>query len=267
MAEPAIKRIVGNGIATITLNRPDVHNAFNSAMINRLLDTLCDLDSNQSVRVVVLTANGDSFCAGADVNWIQSMSVEAQKNNNTVELQLATLMYTLYHLSKPTIVLVNGAVYGGGIGLVACCDIALASENAQFCFSEVRLGLIPAVISPYVINAIGIRAARRYLLTAEIISAQQAFNIGLAHEVLPNDQLQTYSSQLCQQLISAGPGALARTKQLINDITYTQLDDSIKTKTATWLAEARDTAEAKEGISAFLEKRPAKWDNTNKGKI
>ena len=263
MAQPVTKLIV-DGVATITLNQPDAHNVLNEAMTKMLLDTLCELDSNQSVRVVVLTANGDSFCAGVDLKWMTAPPTGQQQNNNLVGQQLATLMSTLYHLSKPTIVLINGAVYGGGIGLVACCDIALASRNAHFCFSEVRLGLIPAVISPYIVNAIGARAARRYLLTAEHISAKRAFDIGLVHEVLTDDQLQSYVSKLCQHLIAAGPRALARTKQLINDIAHSQLDTNLKKKTATWLAEVGDSAEAREGISAFLEKRPAKWVNSNR---
>ncbi len=264
MAEPMIQLIVSNGVATVTLNRPDVHNALNADMAKRLLDTFLRLDSNQSVRVVVLTANGDSFCAGADLKWMAATPTDQQQNDSSVEQQLATLLYTLYHLNKPTIVLVNGDVYGGGIGLVVCCDIALASRKAQFCFSEVRLGLIPAVISPYVVNAIGKRAARRYLLTAEKFPAQQAFDIGLVHEVLADNQLQNYTNQLCQKLIQAGPGALSRTKQLVDDVAHCQLDNTIKARTATWLTEVRDTAEAREGISAFLEKRQAKWVSTNR---
>jgi methylglutaconyl-CoA hydratase len=211
MAEPMIQLIVSNGVATVTLNRPDVHNALNADLTNQLLDTFLRLDRNQSVRVVVLTANGDSFCAGADLNWMKTVSTNQQTNDNLVGLQLATLMHTLYHMTKPTIVLVNGAVYGGGIGLVACCDIALVSWNTHFCFSEVRLGLIPAVISPYIVNAIGARAARRYLLTAEHISAQRAFDMGLVHDVLEDNQLQHYAIELCQKLIAAGPCSLART--------------------------------------------------------
>ena len=266
MTAPEIELIINDGIATIILNRPDSHNLLDAAMTKMLLNTLCELNSNQSVRVVVLTANGNIFCAGADLKWMQSSSKDQQQNHSSIGLQLASLMSTLYHLSKPTIVLINGAVYGAGIGLVACCDIALASRKAHFCFSEIRLGLIPAVISPYVVNAIGTRTARRYLLTAEHISAQRAFEVGLIHEVLAEYQLQSYVSELCQQLIAAGPCALARTKQLIDDVAYCQLDNTINKITATWLTEVGDTAEAKEGISAFLEKHPAEWVKTSKEK-
>ena len=264
MSESVTQLVISDGVATVTLNRPQQYNVLNAEMTRCLLETLHAINGDQSVRLVVLTANGTHFCAGADLKWMAATPTHQQPACSSIGLQLAELMHTLYHLRKPTIVVVNGLVYGGGIGLVACCDIALASRGARFCFSEVRLGLIPAVISPYIVNAIGARAARRYLLTAERFSAQRAFDMGLIHEVLADNQLQRYTIKLSQNLIAAGPCALARTKQLLDDVVYRQLDDAIKVDTATWLTQTCDTPESREGISAFLEKRSPDWVNTHR---
>ena len=262
MTEPVINLQISDGIATIFLNRPDMHNALNAEMIDTLLNILSDLEVNKSVRTVVLTTKGSNFCAGADLNLMKEISDE--QNYSFFSLQLAELMSTLDNLSKPTLAFVRGAVYGGGIGLVACCDIALASQNTHFCFSEVRLGLIPSVISPYVIKAIGARAARRYLLTAEKLSAKQACSIGLIHEVLVESELQSRASEISQNLILGGPSALARTKLLIKDVSQSKLDWTLIDDSITWLNETRKTVEAKEGINAFFDKRAANWVNIKK---
>ena len=183
-----------------------------------------------------------------------------------VALKLAELMRTLHSHFKPTIALVTGATYGGGIGLVACCDIALASQDAHFCFSEVRLGLIPSVISPYVVRAIGERTARRYFLTAEHFDAQEAYRIGLVHNVETEGNLKERLNTFTDSLIAGGPCALTRTKELVDEIATVPLDDALVQKTAEWITQVRESPEAKEGISAFMEKRTSSWLKGSRGK-
>ncbi len=257
MNEQAIDHQIVNGVANIILNRPGAHNALNADMLHALLNVLSDLTRNESVRVIILSGNGENFCPGADLNWMKETTKD--QSDSAISQQLATLMYRLNSVSKPTIAVVKGAVYGGGIGLVACCDIVLAAKDTHFCFSEVRLGLIPAVISPYVIRLIGTRAARRYLLTSELIRAEQALAIGLVNEVLDENELQTFTSNLTKKLIRAGPKALSLTKKLITNVSQTQLDKSLIENTVAWLDEIRATDEAIEGVNAFFEKREANW--------
>ncbi len=263
MQKSVVECTVKDQVATITLNRPEVHNALNLVMVDSLLKTLSALSEDTSVRVIILQATGKSFCAGADLNWMKQFVTELQSDDDSIALKLSVLMDTLYHINKPTIALVQGTVLGGGIGLICCCDVVLATADSHFCFSEVRLGLIPAIISPYVVNSIGISAARRYFLTAEKFSAEKAVDLGLVDEILPRYEIQKVVKQLSINFISAAPDALARTKQLINDVAHRELDKTLTDKTAAWLIEAQSSAEAKEGIKAFFENRPASWVNTD----
>ncbi len=180
-----------SGVTTLTLNRPQVHNAFDEIMIDELKSAIDEIDSDPDTRVVVLRASGKNFSAGADLNWMRRVTEYGESENRDEAMRLAQLMLALNRLSKPVIAVVQGATYGGGVGLVACCDIAIASDQARFCLSEVKLGLVPAVISPYVVAAIGERAARRYMLSAEIFNAAQAQRLGLVHEVTATLQVQS----------------------------------------------------------------------------
>ncbi|HET8726942.1 MAG TPA: enoyl-CoA hydratase-related protein, partial [Alphaproteobacteria bacterium] len=209
MTAPEILTDVTDGVATVTLNRPEVHNAFNDRVIAELTGTFSRLGADPTVRAVVLRASGKSFSAGADLGWMQRMAGYGFDENLADARQLAELMRTLNDLPKPTVALVQGAAFGGGVGLVACCDVALAADTATFCLSEVKLGLIPAVISPYVVQAIGARAARRYFLTAERFSALQAKALGLVHEVVPAVMLEAALLKILDALAEGGPNAHA----------------------------------------------------------
>ncbi len=216
MAEKAIIFNTDNkGIATITLNRPDIHNAFDDEVIAELIQVLDQIHSDSSVRVVVLRAEGKSFSAGADLRWMRRMADYTAAENKADAMQLAALMDKLNHLNKPTIARVQGAAFGGGVGLVACCDMVVASDRALFCLSEVRLGLIPAVISPYVVAAIGERASRRYFMTAERFNAEEALRLELVHEVVSEVALDETVDNLINHLLQGGPEALANSKELI----------------------------------------------------
>ena len=257
--QPCLLHISSDGIATLSLNRPDAHNALDEASVNLLINYLSELEENPSVRVIVLKSEGKVFCAGVDLKWLLSHDQRADESAETGMIKLAQLMRLLHNHVKPTIVIVNGATYGGGVGLVTCCDIAIASPNARFCFSEVRLGLIPAIISPYIVQAIGKRIALRYFLTAEHFDAQEANRIGLIHEVIAANRLKECLYKITKALMSGGPNALTRTKALANEVGTLPLDDILIHKTAEWITEVRNTSEANEGISAFLHKRKAAW--------
>jgi methylglutaconyl-CoA hydratase len=247
------------GIARITLNRPDIHNAFDDHLIAALTATLETLEADPAVRVVQLTGAGKSFSAGADLNWMKRMAGYDHGENLEDSRALARLMKVLNFMGTPTIALVNGAAFGGGVGLAACCDIVLASDRALFCLSETRLGLIPAVISPYVVEAIGVAHARRYFLSAERFDADTAHRIGLVHEVTRGQDLQTRGDELAAQLLQNGPGAMAAAKQLIYAVANRPIDDALIDDTAHRIADQRASDEGKEGVSAFLEKRSAQW--------
>jgi methylglutaconyl-CoA hydratase len=248
-----------NGIARVTLNRPDIHNAFDDQLINDLTDTLKRLNDDESVRVVQLTGAGKSFSAGADLNWMKRMATYSHAENLADSRHLATLMKTLNFMGKPTIAIVNGAAFGGGVGLAACCDIVIASDRAKFCLSETRLGLIPAVISPYVIEAIGTAQARRYFISAERFDATTAQKIGLVHEITCADDLIARGDEMAQLLLQNSPGAMAAAKNLIYAVANRPIDDAIIEETATRIADQRASIDGREGVSAFLEKRSAFW--------
>lgn len=251
--------IDAQGIARLTINRPEIHNAFDDMLIAELTETFQQLDQNRQVRVVVLQSEGKSFSAGADLNWMRRMAGYSAEENKADSLKLAGLMHVLNTLSKPTIARVHGAAFGGGVGLVACCDIAIASEKALFCLSEVRLGLIPAAISPYVVAAMGERAARRYFLTAERFGAFQALALNLVHEVVTSDALDSTIEAICGHLVSGGPSAISAAKDLIFAVAKAPVNETLIDDTAQRITDARASDEGKEGLNAFLEKRSPNW--------
>ena len=250
---------VRNAIAIVTLNRPEVHNAFNETLIAELTAALRALDRDEGVRAVVLSGAGESFCAGADLNWMRKMATFSPAQNLADVRALAAMLATLDGLSKPTLARAHGNVFGGGVGLVACCDIAIAEHNATFAFSEARLGLIPATISPYVVAAIGARAARRYFLTGERFSAAEAYRIGLLHDLTPPADLDARINEVLGFLVTAGPRAQVEGKSLIRAVANRTIDAKLIADTARRMARIRTTPEAKEGIAAFLAKRRASW--------
>ena len=242
-------RGVSDGVCWLELNRPDSHNAINAGLMAALQSELDRLQRDPKVGVVVLTGKGKSFCAGAD---LKSMRDGAASQRQDDARKLATLLRALKELDKPTIARINGSAYGGGVGLIACCDIAIAASQAIFSLSEVRLGLVPAVISPHVVAAIGERHARRYFLTGERFGGAEARRIGLVHEVVDADSLDSMVNAICKELLDGAPGAIKRTKRLILDPRGDEENVLIN-------AEVRGSAEAQEGIAAFLEKRKPRW--------
>lgn len=247
-------------IGLLTLNNPDKHNAFDDVLIADLTAALKLLDANPDVRVVILSAVGKSFSAGADLNWMKRMAAYTQEENLRDAMGLATLMRTLHNLTKPTIARVQGAAFGGGVGLVACCDIAVGTLNASFSLSETRIGLIPAVISPYVIAAMGERAAHRYFLTAEKFEAAEAYRLGLLHDLAQDDdELDDKLNDAVTALLGCSPRAVAEAKQLIAAVANRPIDDALVADTAARIARVRVSEEGREGLTAFLEKRKARW--------
>ncbi len=251
--------ITAAGVATLTLNRFELHNAFDDRLIAALTLELQELQADPTVRVVVLAAAGKSFSAGADLNWMRRMAGYSWEENLADAQVLAELMRTLNYLSKPTIARVQGAAYGGGVGLVSCCDIAIAADTAVFSLSEVKLGLIPAVISPYVVSAIGARQARRYFLTGERFSAREAQRIGLIHEVTPAEVLDEAVQAVLADLAGSGPVAMSAAKDLIDRVGRGAIDAAMIEDTAQRIATIRTGAEGREGLTAFLEKRQPGW--------
>ena len=248
------------GVATITLNRPDVHNAFNSELIAELRSAFLALDADATVRVILLTGAGKSFSAGADLNWMKRSATFSAEENQQDAMALSDMLATINNCSKPTLAFVNGAAFGGGVGLAACCDIVVALSTAAFSLSEVKLGLTPATISPYVVRAIGERAARRYFLTAERFDGIEARRIGLAHETAQTvDEAQMIADGLIGYLLSGGPVAQAASKTLIRMVADSDITDDLRRKTAQLIAERRTSDEGQEGLSAFLEKRKPNW--------
>ena len=247
------------GVATIWMNRPDVHNAFNEALIAELTDACRQLDADDSVRVVVLAGRGKSFSAGADLNWMRRAADASVEANLADARKLAGMLRALAELTKPTIARVQGAALGGGMGLASACDICVASTAASFATSEVKFGIIPSAISPYVLRAIGARQAGRYFQTAERISAAEAKALGLAHEVVAPEELDAKVAGIVASLVQGGPKSQAAATDLIRAVADQPVSDAVVEDTARRIAELRATPEAKEGLAAFLDKRPAAW--------
>ncbi|MFQ5722141.1 MAG: enoyl-CoA hydratase/isomerase family protein [Candidatus Aminicenantales bacterium] len=245
-------------VLRLIFNRPQVHNAFNATMIAELDKALGRASRDQSLRVLVLSGQGKSFCAGADLNWMREIIHYSFQQNLGESLKLAEVLYKLYALPKPTVAMVNGTAIGGGTGFIAACDIAVASEEARFGLSEVKIGLVPAAISPYVIRRIGEAKAREYFLTGKRISAAKAMEIGLINEVVPKDKLEEKVKEIIELLLSSGPEALASCKLLIQKVPQMSFEEA-KNFTAQMIAKLRVSEEGQEGMSAFLEKRKPKW--------
>ena len=247
-------------IGLITMNRPERHNAFDDVLIAELTDAFRSMEAEDAVRLVVLSAAGRSFSAGADLNWMKRMAGFSKDENERDAMALGALMRTIAHLRKPTIARVQGAAYGGGVGLVACCDIAVCSHDATFALSEAKLGLIPAVISPYVIAAIGERAARRYFLTAEKMDAAEAWRLGLVHDLGATEAaMDEKIGAICDAMLLCGPVAQREAKELIRAVAGKPIHSELIQDTAARIARIRSSPEGKEGVAAFLEKRRASW--------
>ena len=255
---------VENNIARVTLNRPEVHNAFNDTMINELSTVFDDIEKNALVRVVILTGQGKSFCAGADLNWMRRVKDYSYEDNLKESLDLAEMFYKIYASPKPTIARVNGAAIGGGTGLVAVCDIAIAATKAKFSFSEVKLGLIPACISPYVIKKCGEGKCREFFLTGERLTAEKAYNAGLVNNVISLEEIDRVVDELVNQLISSGPEAIKKCKELLRKVPEISLAEA-KKYTAEVIAQLRISEEGQEGMNTFLEKRKPRWASDSNG--
>ncbi|WP_127558684.1 enoyl-CoA hydratase/isomerase family protein [Saccharospirillum alexandrii] len=246
-------------VAYLTLNRPEVRNAFGAELIAELTHQIDELDANPAVRVLVLQAKGKHFSAGADLNWMRAMKDRTENENRDDARKLATLMQKLDACRKPLVGVTQGAAMGGGVGLLACCDIVLATKNAFFALSEVRLGLTPATISPFVVGAIGARQARRYFQTGERFTAQQACAMGLVHEVVDEEDLAAELSRLLSDLTAGGPEAQAMAKALVKDVAQRPVDDELMDELAERIGRQRVGAEGQEGLTAFLDKRNPNW--------
>ena len=255
---------INAGVARLILNRPDVHNAFDDILISKIIAALNEIEKNDDVRVVVLTSHGKHFSAGADLNWMKRMATLTEQENRHDAQELAELMHKLNSLNKPTIALVNGAAYGGAVGLVACCDMAIATARSRFCLSEVKIGLSPAVISPFVVSAMGERAARRYFLTAQAFDANKAAQLGLIHEVASDEsELENIGNDFIKALLQNSPQAMNKTKQLIKEVSRSEINQNMRDYTVNLIASIRVSEEGQEGLASFLEKRQPNWAESN----
>jgi methylglutaconyl-CoA hydratase len=251
--------IAANGVATLTMNRAERHNAFDDHLIEEMTEALVTLDKHADVRVVVLAATGKSFSAGADLGWMKRMATYSEAENLADAKKLAHLMHTLDKMSKPTVGAVQGPAYGGGVGLVACCDMVFAAPEAMFALTEVKLGLIPAVISPYVVRKMGASHARRYFISAERFDAKAAQGFGLVHEIVPRDEVLVSAMSWAAQLLNNGPMSMAAAKKLAADVADHPICDELNHDCAQRIATQRVSAEGQEGLTAFLEKRAPNW--------
>ena len=261
MTTSVLSSIDPRGVATVTLNRPDKHNALDAGTIVALGTTLTSLERDVKARVIVLTGAGSTFCAGADIESMRAAARASPSENLQDALRLGEMLATLNALTKPTVARINGNVFGGGVGLIACCDIAIASAEARFTLSEIRLGILPAMISPFVLAAIGPRQARRYVLTGEPINAADAQRIGLVHETAAPASLDAVVEETLTALLKGGPAAQREAKELIREVSVAGRlpDRDSRLVTAQRLARLRASEEGQEGLSAFLEKRVARW--------
>lgn len=261
MADQQLRTVIAaleGRVLRLTMNRPQVHNAFNSEMIRELAGAFDEAKRDSNVRLVILTGAGESFCAGADLNWMREIIRYSYEQNLRESRELAQLMHSIYTLPKPTIARINGAVIGGGTGLFSACDIVIASDKAKFGLSEVKIGLVPAAIGPYVIRRIGESAARELFLTGERFEAHRALEIGLVNKVVPHEALDEKVAEVVRLLLSSGPEAIAKCKELLQKVSAMGLDEA-KTYTAEMIAGLRVSPEGQEGMAAFLEKRKPKW--------
>ncbi|HET8747515.1 MAG TPA: enoyl-CoA hydratase/isomerase family protein [Ramlibacter sp.] len=247
------------GISTVTLDRPEVRNAFNDEVIAELTAVFVEIAKRDEVRCVVLAGNGPAFCAGADLNWMKRMATYTREDNLEDASAMARMLEVIWRCPKPTIARVHGDAYAGGTGLVAVCDMAVAADTANFCLSEVKLGLIPATISPYVIRAMGARAAHRYFLTAERFGAAEAHRIGFVHEVVAADALDARVAEIANALVQAGPEAVKACKKLLHDVAGHDITAGLVRRTVEGIADIRASDEGREGVQSFLGKRKPNW--------
>ncbi|MDA5133880.1 MULTISPECIES: enoyl-CoA hydratase/isomerase family protein [Psychrobacter] len=249
--------------ATVTLNRPEIRNAFNDEMITELTEVFNKLGTDNNVRVIVLAAAGKAFCAGADLNWMRAMADYSYKENLADADKLAQMLKTIYECPKPTIAAIQGDVYAGGMGLVAVCDVAIAVRIANFCLSEVRLGLAPATISPYVIKALGARASQRYFLSAEVFDAKKARQLGFIHERVSEESLDDAVAAFCDKVVKNSPDAVKTCKRLLHEVAGAPITDELIADTVKGIADIRSSEQGKEGVQAFLQKRKPSWLTTD----
>ena len=262
--EPAVDEVLLNvtqeGVAVVTLNRPQVHNAFNAEMIQKLSEIFDDLDDQDGVRVVIIDGAGTSFSNGGDLTALRHGATLSEKEIRDEEDDFAGMLLRLRALHMPTVALVHGGALGGGLGIVAACDIAVATADASFALAEVRHGLIPAIIAPYVVEAIGAKAARRYMLTGETFGAEEALRLGLVQYVVADQAaLSGESERVVTELLKGAPGALTAAKELLDLVTYLPIDEDLVEETAVMTTERRVSEEAKEGLTALLEERQPSW--------
>lgn len=254
------------GIAELILNHAEKYNAFDDQIIAQMIEKLAIAEAQPDLKLLILRSTGKHFSSGADLNWMKRMAKNSHQENLDDANQLATLMQNLNHFSKPTLALVQGAAYGGAVGLAACCDIVIATQSTRFCLSEVKIGLVPAVISPYVIRAIGERQARRYFLSAEIISSEQALDFGLVHEIVDDQQqLDNAAGRFIQQLSLNSPEAMSTAKKLIFAVSHKPIDEKVVDYTSHCIADVRASEMGQEGLDAFLNKRKASWIQPSNG--
>ena len=252
-------RRVGPHVAEVWLNRPEVRNAFNDGVVAELTAAFTELGAQPGLRAIVLAGHGKAFCAGADLSWMRSMADYTWAQNHADASALAQMLWTIWSSPLPVVARIQGDCYAGGVGLAAVCDVVVVAEGAHFCLSEARLGLLPATIGPYVLRAIGEQAARRYFVTAERFSAARAAALGLAHEVVPADQLDAQVGQIVAALVANGPAAVRACKQLVKDAAGREIDAALRDDTARRIADIRASAEGREGVQAFLNKREPDW--------
>ena len=255
----ALKTTQEGAVLTLTLSRPDIRNAFNDEVIAEITAAFQDAASRAEVRAVVLAAVGPAFCAGADLNWMRRMADYTRAENLADAAALAEMLRVIYECPKPTIARIQGDVVAGGMGLVAACDMAVSGDTAKFCLSEVKLGLIPATISPYVIRAMGARAAHRYFLTAERFDAKEAHRIGFVHEVVGADQLDAKVTELTSALVNTSPNAVRSCKMLVQEVAGRDIDAPLIDRTVEGIAGIRTSSEGREGVQSFLQKRKPSW--------
>jgi len=249
----------GNGIANITLNRPEIRNAFNEVMIAELMDAFQKAGEMENIRVIILKGEGKSFCAGADLNWMRDVSNYSFEQNYAESYRLSECFYSIYSSPKPTIAVVHGAAIGGANGLLAACDIAVCDDETVFSLSEVKIGIVPACISPYVIKRVGEYGARELMLTGRRINGTEAENYKLVNKSLPSDQVESYTEHMVEMLLTSGPAAITHCKKLIDKVVnHIDLAEAL-TYTAQMIAEIRASEEGQEGMAAFLKKRKPKW--------
>jgi methylglutaconyl-CoA hydratase len=259
MAYQTLTVEIASMVATVTLNRPELRNAFNETTIDELTQAFWTLSDNMEIRTIVLAAHGPAFCAGADLNWMKKMSGYSHEENCEDAMRLASMLSAIYLCQKPVVAKVQGDCYAGGMGLVAACDVVVASDVVNFCLSEARLGLTPATISPYVIKAMGEQAARRYFVTAERFSAQEALRIGFVHVLSSKDELDAAVNTIVDTLVMNSPNAVKQAKRLVKDVAGAALNETLIAETAQRIADIRSSEQGKEGVRSFLEKRKPSW--------